>query len=266
LTLQEKYGFPDLQLSYSKRINRPNQWQLNPFVVYSDPYNVFKGNPDLRPELTDAIELSAYYNTKPVVITGSVYFRQTNSPITRYMTVDSASVSTTTSYNLDFNRSTGAELVTRFTLLKKLKVILNGNLYKYVLSGNVQGNEFIGDRVMYSGKANLNYTFWKKTEIQASYSYMGPFLTPQGKTRSHYGLDAGIKKDLLNDKLSFSINMSDIFNNRRFNTLMDGEGFTGNFYRKRESRIITFNILWKFGNAGQADKKPKLPEILNHEY
>ncbi len=261
VALQKKYKLPDVQLSYSRRINRPGQWSLNPFVTINDPYNVSKGNPKLKPELTDAFELSAYYNTKPLLVTATFYFRQTNSPISRYRTIDSAGISTVSFYNLDFNRSTGAELVTRFTVLKDIRLTLNGNLYKYVITGNVEGNDFITQRIMYSGKANLNYTWKKKVEFQSSFFYMGPMITPQGTIRSMYGLEAGVKSDVLKDKLSLSLNLSDVLNNRRFNIVMTDPQFTGAFYRKRESRIITFNATWKFGKPNaQAEKKPRIQE------
>jgi iron complex outermembrane receptor protein len=267
LTLQKKYRIPDIQLSYSRRINRPNQWNLNPFVSVNDPFNYSKGNPKLRPELTDALELSAYYNTKPVLITATVYFRQTNSPVSRYRVIDSTGISMTTFYNLDFNRSTGAELVTRFSPVKDLKLTLSGNLYKYVMTGNVEGNDFVTQRINYSGKANLNYTFWKKTEFQSSFWYMGPMLTPQGTIRSMYSLEAGVKKDIIRDKFSFSLTLADVFNNRRFNMLMNDHNFSGSFYRKRESRILTFNLTWKFGKPNnQPEKRPRVMETPSMDF
>jgi iron complex outermembrane recepter protein len=247
-------------MSYSRRISRPGQWQLNPFTTISDPYNVARGNPYLKPELTDALELSAYYNTKPVLVTATVYYRQTNNPFSRYRVLETSGVAVTSWYNLNYNRSTGAELVTRLNLSKALKMTLNGNLYRYVMTGNVVGNDFVTERIIYSGKANMNYTFWKKTEIQASFSYMGPMQTPQGKMRSMYGLDLGVKKDIIKEKLSFSLNATDVFNNRRFRMDMTDPYFTGSFYRKWESRIITFNLTWKFGQAPTTEKKPKMQE------
>ncbi len=258
LTLQKKYKLPDIQFSYSKRINRPNQRDLNPFLNFSDPYNLSKGNPNLKPELTHALELSALYNTKKIVFTATLYARQTDKPISRYRTIDSNGISMITQINLGYNRSTGGELITRFTLLKALKVTLNGNIYKYIVAGNVTGNDFINQRISYSGKANLSYQFWKKTDVQASFFYMGPNVTPQGTMKPMYGLEIGGKKDIIKDKLSFSLNLSDVFNNRRFAMIMSDASFTSDIYRKRESRILIFNLTWKFGKTDAAvEKKPK---------
>ncbi len=258
-TLQKKYKLPDIQLSYSKRINRPGQRDLNPFLNFSDPYNLSKGNPNLKPEMTNALELSAIYNTKKIVFTVTIYARQTNQPISRYRTIDSNGISMVSQINLGYNRSTGGEIVTKFSLFKDLKVTMNGNVYKYIVAGNVSGNDFINQRISYSGKANLNYQFWKKTDLQASFFYMGPNVTPQGLMKAMYGLEVGGKKDLIKDKLTVGLTLADVFNNRRFAMHMGDASFNSDFYRKKESRILTFNLTWKFGKLeGQApEKKPR---------
>lgn len=68
----------EVQLSYSRRINRPNFWQLNPFADYSDPVNLRSGNPNLQPELIDAVEgtYTRYIDRQTLTLTA--YFRQTN--------------------------------------------------------------------------------------------------------------------------------------------------------------------------------------------
>jgi hypothetical protein len=48
----------EIQVNYTRRINRPSMWQLNPFTDYSDPQNLRKGNPYLNPEYVNSFELS----------------------------------------------------------------------------------------------------------------------------------------------------------------------------------------------------------------
>jgi hypothetical protein len=261
LTLQKKYNIPDIQLGYSRRINRPTQGQINPFINVNDPFNIFTGNPTLKPELTDALELSAFYNTSKVIFTTNLYFRQTNSVIWRYRTVDSIGISRVSFYNLDYNRSMGAEVIARFTVMKKIKTTLNGNLYRQTLSGNVLGSQFSNDAWVFTGKAIMSYTFWNKTDLQLSYNYMGPRALPQGKMLSMYGLDLGFKKDIYKEKIALSISFNDVFDNRRFKIVMYDANFSSSVYRKRETRIFTINLTWKFGESNNVpEKKPKMPE------
>jgi len=260
--LNEKYNFPDIQIGYSRRINRPNQNQINPFVNVNDPYNIFSGNPKLRPELTDAVEISAFHNTKLVTLTTNLYFRQTNSVIWRFRTVDSLGISNVSFYNLDYNRSYGAEIIARFNILKKIKTTLNGNLFSQTIAGSVLGNDYKNSNLMFTGKAIFTYSFWKNAEIQASYNYMTGRVTPQGMILPMFGLDLGFKKDVYKKKLSLGVGFTDAFDNRRFKINMEDFNFTSDFYRKRESRIFTFNLTWKFGEeTGAPEKRQKSQEV-----
>ena len=74
----------EMQLNYSRRIRRPNFWQLNPFIDINDPVNIRQGNPQLRPEFTNAFELnySKQYNSGSFL--GSVYYRNNQGDITQY--------------------------------------------------------------------------------------------------------------------------------------------------------------------------------------
>ncbi len=261
LVLQKKYKIPDIQLSYSRRINRPSQNQLNPFLSINDPYNFFKGNPKLKPELTNAIELSAIYQTKKSNYTGTLYYRKVNTPISRFRVIDSNSISTVSFFNLDYNTSSGVEFIARFAPIGSLKMTLNANLFKYFVAGNIQGNSLNNERISYSGKFNLNYTLPKKIDFQSSFNYNGPSVGLQGYIRSMYSLEIGVKKSFIKDKLTLSVNLADVFDNRRFNIVMEGSNFDSEVYRKRETRILTFNATWKFGQSdSNQEKKPKTPE------
>ena len=227
----------------------------------NDPYNFFKGNPNLKPELTNALELSAIYQTKKSNYTGTVYYRKVNTPISRFRVIDSNSISTVSFFNLDYNTSSGAEIIARFAPINSLKITLNANLFKYFVAGNIQGNSLNNERISYSGKANINYTFPKKIEFQSSFNYNGPSVGLQGYIRSMYSLEIGLKKNFIKDRLSLSLNLADVFDNRRFNIIMEGSNFESEVYRKRETRILTFNATWKFGQSdNNQDKKPKSPE------
>ncbi|MEJ7677323.1 MAG: outer membrane beta-barrel family protein [Segetibacter sp.] len=75
----------ELQMSYTRRINRPNFFQLIPFIDYTDPLNITKGNPDLVPEFTNSLELS-YSKTfeKNNMLLASLYYKKTTDLITRF--------------------------------------------------------------------------------------------------------------------------------------------------------------------------------------
>lgn len=75
----------EVQLNYSRRIRRPNFWQLNPFIDINDPLNIQQGNPELKPEFTNSLEFnySKTFENKSNFL-GVIYYRNTIGNITRY--------------------------------------------------------------------------------------------------------------------------------------------------------------------------------------
>src|SRR5690606_7052436 len=69
----------ELQLNYSRRVTRPNFFQLIPYRDYTDPLNQREGNPNLQPEYTNSMELSYVKNWKNSNFLGTAYFRNTNN-------------------------------------------------------------------------------------------------------------------------------------------------------------------------------------------
>ena len=86
--LSQKLGeYDELQFNYSRRINRPNFFQLFPFTDYSDILNITRGNPNLQPEFTNSLELSyskTFKNRDNFL--ASLYFKHTSNLITRIQT------------------------------------------------------------------------------------------------------------------------------------------------------------------------------------
>ncbi|MBC7425451.1 MAG: TonB-dependent receptor, partial [Bacteroidia bacterium] len=240
--IKKKILKTETQFSYSRRINRPGQWNLNPFPSYTDAYNLMRGNPRLKPELTDALELSAGKNYKQQNYSATAYFRQTTNAITRVRTIDSAGISLITPYNLGFSQNVGIELVARNQITKWWNVTSNLNIYRYLLSGTVQSNEYSGSNISYFAKIISNITINPGYSIQTSFNYNGPSLIPQGTIYSNYSLDLGFRKDLLKNKFSIAVNLSDAFNNRRFKIKSSDVNFISDSYRKRESRILNIAL------------------------
>src|SRR5690606_15975477 len=80
-----KFGMMNsLSLNYSKRVNRPQMWYLNPFVYIYNNQNISTGNPDLTPEYTNSLELNFNTSLLGIMINPTVYYRKTDNVITRF--------------------------------------------------------------------------------------------------------------------------------------------------------------------------------------
>jgi outer membrane receptor protein involved in Fe transport len=244
-----------LQLNYSRRINRPGLRELNPFINYSDTLNLRQGNPRLNPELTDAMEVSYQRNLKGLYITTSLFYRVTNNVIQRIIEVNANNISTTTFQNIDNRNSMGVELIARGSLTPWWNITSSFNLFRSAISGrSIQAN-YTNKNISWTLSLLSNMNIPKVMQVQVAANYSGPNVTPQGIRRAIYGINVGLRKDILKDRGSVSLNITDILDTREFRlqTNVPNE-FTQTSNNKRESRIATLTFTWRFGKLLDSER------------
>lgn len=259
---QELAKDQSLQLSYTRRVNRPNGWQVNPFVNVSDPLNLRQGNPSLMPEDIHSMELG--YNKKwdKVSLTSTVYHRITNDVI--QMIVDSASTETNATFssfqNISRNNATGLELISQFTPSPKVDFMANVNGNYLTFDGSEQFGVAANSGFNWDVNLTANGRIAKGLTAQLRGEYMAPRVMAQGKSFDMLNVDAGVKLSVLKDKGSLMLNVRDIFNQRRFG----GEQFTAQFNREFQRRMmqgpmamLTFSYRFGMDLLGQKDEKAK---------
>ncbi len=101
----------EVQLSYSRRIRRPESDDLNPFPEFTDPYNMEAGNPRLRPESIHSLELGYRIRRDHVTFLPSIYYRYKTDGFTRVTTALTDTTFLRTMANLASDRSAGIEPV-----------------------------------------------------------------------------------------------------------------------------------------------------------
>jgi outer membrane receptor protein involved in Fe transport len=250
-------GEQQFQLNYSRRINRPNLRELNPFINYSDPLNIRFGNPYLTPEYTNSYEVSYLTGFKGIFLTSSAYYRRTNDIIQRIIAVDTNNIATTTFQNLDSRESYGFEFIAKTTLNKWWSMTTNFNFFRTQVLGNSLQTNFNNANTSWSVMLISTMDIPKIAQVQINGNYRGPVATPQGIMREMYGINVGIKRDILKGNGSVSLNVTDIFNTREFNMITSDETFTQRFGRKRETRVATLTFSYKFGKLIDADKRKR---------
>ncbi|WP_231458940.1 MULTISPECIES: outer membrane beta-barrel family protein [unclassified Pedobacter] len=254
-----------VQLSYTRRVNRPRPWDTNPFLDVSDPLNYRAGNPNLLPEDVHSFELGYNKYWKKVTLTSSLYFRQTNDVIQRVRSVpDANGIITTTPQNLTRQLNSGLELIGRFDLIKALNFTSNVNLYQQKIEGDARYG--IQDRSGFSWNANLtaNITAIKNLSFQFRGDYRAPEVMAQGKRNSMYGIDGGAKYDFPNKKASLSLNIRDMFNTRRWSMTTDDNFTLIDFQRRMQGTMGNLTFSYRFGktlfNSTKKNKKEEQQE------
>lgn len=263
----QKFGKNDeMQLSYSRRINRPNIRQLNPFIDYEDPLNLRQGNPYLKPEYIDSYELGYARYWKKSTVMSSIYLRQIHDMITRIQTIDTTGVSMTTFQNLNSGTSYGFEFISKTGIFGWWDLTSNFNFYRTILKGTVGTSDLNSDNYSWSIKMISSMTIWEFLQFQLTGNYDGPRTMAQGKTDPSYYIDMGIKADFTKSKaLSLSLNLNDILNSRKMSSTTSGTGFTEEASRRRDSRFGMMTFTYRFGNTDTSHKKNGQKEKKENE-
>jgi outer membrane receptor protein involved in Fe transport len=261
-------GDQQVQLSYSRRVNRPRGWDTNPFLDVSDPFNYRQGNPNLQPEDVHAFELSYSKFWKAVTFTSSAYMRQTNDVIQRVRSEPNAEgVTITTPQNLTKSVNSGLELIGRVDVVKAWNFTGNVNLYQ----SNIKGVPEFGvvENSGFSWNANVtnNFVLPYSISLQLRAEYRAAEVMAQGTRNANFGLDAGAKYDFKDKRSSLSLNVRDVFNSRRW-TMTTSTGTTEvDFSRRMQGTMANLTYSYRFGKTlfNNAKKKPAQQETRSDE-
>jgi outer membrane receptor protein involved in Fe transport len=272
----------DLQLNYTRKINRPNFFQLMPFPDYSDPQNINIGNAGLQPEFTNSFELS-YNNTykKNANFLASLYFKHTSNLITRYVYRDinalipGDSAYFSTYINANYSFATGLELTNKMAVSKSWDMTVNLNIFSSSLRADLPNEKFSNNLVSWFGKVINNFKLKKSWSIQLSGDYQartvlppggggmgggrggggmmwggGPQTTAQGYNLPRYGVDLAIRKDWTwknGQTGSLTLSMNDIFKTQLFQSYSESAFFQQTSERRRDPQVLRVNFSYRFG-------------------
>lgn len=260
----------EIQLNYSRRIRRPDFWNLNPFVDINDPFNIRQGNPALKPEFTSNFEFNYNLTYPSGNFLGVVYYNTTAGEITRYSdtitavqyaqlnnaAVDPGAI-LNTFINADSENRLGAELTLQQKITDNFDITPTIDMqYTSVKINNDQFN-LSNEGFTFETKLILNYRIvspraklFDKLSFQVTGEYESPEIEPQGKNKEQYVVDAGFRKDFLkNNKATLTFNINDVFNTRRFGSIYDTENFYQDSYRRWNVRSFRVTLSYRFGAA-----------------
>ena len=240
----------EVQINFSRKINRPNFFQLMPFVMFADKQNYRIGNPQLKPEFKNIAE--ANYNkifTKGSYL-ASGYFRYEEQPITdvAYPSQTDPNVLVNTSINGDNSIRYGIENTFKYTLVKNLDWTINVNAYYIYIRGLVVPTEPVvkAEGYAYNAKTTLSYKFPKQYTLQVNGNYESPKILLLGVAKEIYSMDVSLNK-MIGTKWIFNATLSDVFNTRRMGTHYVTPYYIQDLSRRRESRYFRFTVTYLFG-------------------
>lgn len=272
----------DYQINYSRRINRPNFFQLMPFPDYTDPQNINIGNAGLKPEFTNSFEMSwnnAY--KKGANFLATLFVKHTTDLITRYVYRDkNALVPTDSAFfstyiNANNATSFGLELTEKTQITKWWEITANLNIFNSRINASIPGQaDLIQEQWSFFTKMNNTFKVAKTLSIQLSGDYQGKTVLPQssggggrgggggmmwgggpqsgaqGYNLPRYGVDIAIRKDFVWKKgrsANLTLSMSDIFRTQLSQNYSESSFFNQTSQRRRDPQVLRLNFSYRFG-------------------
>lgn len=245
-----------LSLFYNRRIDRPNEVDIRIFPKYDDAEIIKVGNPGLRPQFTNSLELGYKATINKGYLFASLYKKFVDGTITRIATTVPGS---TLIYNVFENAGkssmAGMEMVLSQKITSWYSLNLNGNIYHNIIEPFTVNilypvpTTFSDTRhEITSGniKWNNTFNFTKTLTGQLMATYLAPDIIPQGKVGARFSVDAGIKKTIQKGKGELFLNATDLFNTLVLKKEVNGDGFHYTSKDYYETQVIRFGYSYKF--------------------
>lgn len=240
-----------LQASYTKRINRPRGWRLEPFLNYIDKDNLRKGNPELQPEYVDSYELSGMKKWGMTFVSLEAYYRQTDNMITRLLTPQEDGVVLHTFENINQDHALGLEAMLNYEVNEWLSFNLNGSVYDYRLEGEVSGEDVDRRSTNWRSRLNTDIKFSRKTRLQFNGGYYGPSVTAQGRAEGMFVSSLALRHDFLKGKMTAIGRIRDIFGTMRHEFTAESPGFYEHTIMQRESQVVYLTLTYRINDYKQ---------------
>lgn len=288
----------NITTSYSKRLSRPRGRFMNPSVNYASNVNIFQGNPDLDPSLTNKFDFGYLKRWDKITFNTSAYFEDTKdvfsfvrTPTGEVVTPDgkvvtpppgviidgSIPVIKSRPINLGKEQKFGFEFTLNYSPFKIWKLNSNFNFYNVKTTGensytvnnkiivqdlNNQANSWF---TRISSKLTLPY----KVDWQLNATYNGEQKTAQGKNLGQFGMNTAFSKDVLKDKATIAFNISDIFNSRKMRSYTNLKNHTTlesqTSYGEMQFRKRQFNLSFTYRFNKPKGEKEKNQQPRNED-
>ncbi|MFH2094093.1 MAG: TonB-dependent receptor, partial [Bacteroidota bacterium] len=256
-----------IQASYSRRINRPREYYLDPFKNFSDRQSVRMGNPELEPEYTDSYELNYQKRFKESnFVSFEAYHRRTNNLITRVQSLGNDNILYMTFENLDKDFSTGVELMAFYQIFKWWQINASGNFFNYHIDGQLSNSEEV-NQVTNTWNTRISNTIKLKwgTRLQIDGNYVAPSITAQGERDGFLMANLAVKQEFMKRSLTVTFRVRDPFRSGDHNFTSYGTNFTTTNESRRIAPSYQLTLSYKINNYKQKKRDGQGGEDMNFD-
>ena len=247
-----------VKVSVSERIRRPDPGgQVDPSLTYTDPLNVSRGNPYLKPEYIRSMELGYQHQSGTVTVQLSPFFRRTTGAIRAIRTIDTLGVATRTFANVATTDAYGVD-VTVGRSVGSVTGFVGASGFRQVSDAANLGAGFSADALVWTARANVAWRVSRTLDVQGLVSYRAPQVVEQGRQGRQLRPSFAIRQKLMDDQLALTLRIIDPFNTAMESSTTIDPRFVQQSSRERVIRGLLLSANWTFGR--QRKQHEQLPE------
>ena len=227
-------------MGYSRRLRRPRYWYLNPFESRNSQNIIYKGNPALIPTFTNSFDLGYLNRIGKLTLNSSIYYQHSINNISRVkrqeireINGNDESVLILEPINLASEDRYGFEFTGNYNTSKTIRFDGSFNFYNSKTEGSysysfldpitnissIITNNLSNSNTSWRARFNSRITLPYKIEWQTRLSYRGPSESAQSISKGIFSANLAFSKDILKEKATLVLNISDVFNSRKRNSL-----------------------------------------------
>ena len=260
ISINRPLGQGGLNLAFNERIQRPGIYRLNPFVNRSNPNFITEGNPNLRPNTMNDVQIGYNTNAGKVSVFAAVDYIFVNDLSLQVTSFDPATQITRATYQ-NTGAGHGVTFVTNITYnpIKGYSINFNGNTTKFDLHGINGASTVYLNRWMTILSLSNTLRLNKGWGFNAGVNYNGASPTSlQGTTNAFFSTTAGVNKELVKNKLYFAVAVNNPFTKFRNSvTTTNGPDFLETNINQVYFRSVNVSLNYNFGKLNGDVKKAK---------
>ncbi|MCL1821298.1 MAG: TonB-dependent receptor [Prolixibacteraceae bacterium] len=254
-----------LHAAYSRRLTQPELFYMEPYVVYVDYYTAQRGNPQIKPEYINSMEISYNQNFNDNSFAATIFHRMRKDKIERVRLPYHTGVTLDSMANVGNDYATGIEMSAVLQLLKKWSMDVNGSLYQYRIKNEYKVDGEDSESLNWQLAVNNNFDVSRNTRIRLEAYYVGPSVSTQGRVNEYFYVNLSARQQFLKRRLTASLSVKDILSTAEYiNTqnVLNMESKTKIYPR---SPLVTLNLSYVINNfkLQRKDDKDDLFEGTN---
>lgn len=241
-------------LGYNRRTSRPGLWQLNPFANPSNPFYNRRGNPSLKPEFSNNVELNFSHSGNKISINPGLFYRYKNNLIVPNYEKGENEQVLQSFVNAGNSRAWGAELSMSLKFVSFLRTDLNFNIYRENIEGPQNTTGYL-ETSNHSWTLKNRFKLNKQLDLDLSWLYRGRRVYRYSKVQPMGRLDLALRWSVLKGKGSLNARLTDVFNTFQSESILLGQGFEEQAFRKWQSRIASLSFNYQLASSNDLKRR-----------